>query len=140
MMMMNAVNAFILRQTDHLDALVRPYLDTVGVPLSHTFSPFYALVDRVDSHIHLTPSVIVFLMCTLVSFPLGLLHRKLPTGAVRHVFSAIVGLGFCFLTFQWMALHPIVCALVAYISIHLLPIRWSVKFTFVFCFAYLSAW
>lgn len=132
------MQSFALSAADILHDATRPYLSTIEAPFITLSSPFYSLITQVDSVLHLGEGSLMYMTFLLLSFPLALIHRRLPPGHTRHLFSALFGLLFCFLVFGWKTLHSFVPALVSYACMLLLPAHLASKITFVFAFSYLS--
>jgi hypothetical protein len=123
-----------------LHYLTRPYTSQIEVPFIELSAPFYNYVRYVDSLTNLGEGAVIYMTCLFLSFPLALIQRKLPRGAIRHLYSVIWGLLFTFLCFGWLAMHSFVPAVVAYISMLVLPSWLAARFVFLFAFVYLSIW
>ncbi len=135
-------SSWILLLSNWLYNLVNPTLQEIGKPFSTISVPFYDFNLWLTNTLQLgSESAVMFLLFFIGSFPLALIHRFLiPKGALTHLYSLVFGLLFCFLTFQWYTLHSIFVAVVAYLSMVILPPKFASIFTFLFAFSYLLLW
>ncbi|KAL0480438.1 lysophospholipid acyltransferase [Acrasis kona] len=91
-----------------------PYTSLIGEPIAPIFQPFYDGLDALANTMGLTSGSIMYIVFLVMSFPLGIITRYLPTGNTRHVFSLFWGVLFSFVAFKWLAIHSIIQPLVVY--------------------------
>ncbi len=108
--------------------------------LSPYFAPFYSYVAQAENASGLDNALIMYLTFFVISYPLAFVHRNLPSGAPRHVYSLTLGLLFCFLMFQWQALNAVIVPIVALLIMYFAPRQQVQKITFVWSFGYLILW
>jgi len=133
----NIFYSSILALAAQLDSLTRPTLSPIGAQVYEHMAPIYDTVNGLAGALDQDPSVVMFMLCLVASYPLGLVHRFVPTRFLRHLYSIIIGLFFCFFVFKWAALHAIVASLVPYLLLFL-PGKTAVKLTWIWSFGYLA--
>ena len=137
---MNLLTEVIISGANTLYNVTRPYTTEIEKPFLPLSAPYYDIVRQIDASTNLGEGAVMYISSLLLSYPLALIQRRLPPGLIRHVYSAFFGLLFSFLIFGWMAMHQFIPALVAYMSMVILPKGLATKITFAFAFFYLSVW
>eukprot|EP00698_Gefionella_okellyi_P004648 TRINITY_DN14253_c0_g1_i1.p1 TRINITY_DN14253_c0_g1~~TRINITY_DN14253_c0_g1_i1.p1 ORF type:complete len:516 (+),score=113.30 TRINITY_DN14253_c0_g1_i1:60-1550(+) len=102
---------------DAIDSTLEPMAASIGFPLDQ----------------------IKYVICMMLSIPVGFMWSALPSATVKHIAGIITGIAFlvfCLGPTAW--LHSLVSSLVAYLLVTILPSSISHKAVFLFAFVYLS--
>src|SRR3989338_1589350 len=137
---MEDLSSFVLNLDKSFHEATVPYKLQIASTLQPYFDPFYSYVAKAEDASGLDNSLIMYLTFFVISYPLAFLHRYLPRGAPRHVYSLTLGLLFCFLMFKWQALNAVIVPIVALLIMYLAPRQHVQKITFVWSFGYLILW
>lgn len=136
---MDKLEITVLSLAARISEHTAPTLSKIGAEVFTYSKPAYDVVDRIAGLTGQDASVVSFLLCILLSYPLGLLHRLIHNRILRHLYTIVLGVSFCFFVFKWLALHAFVTALVPYLFIRILPGRLAVPLAWIFGFGYLIA-
>ena len=104
-------------------------------PLGWDALLFNGLAEKVGMEV----DQVRFLCTVFGSFPLVIIHRCLPHGSVRHLFSIFWGVIFSLAVCREDSIHPFVTSLVSYIMMRTLPNDVMPHFVLGWTFLYLSA-
>lgn len=132
--MLQAIYPTIDYYLDSLYQIFQPF----GQPLYEQFEPVYKMIDYASNVTGINVPSLIYLTYFVLSIPFAMLHRKLPTGSARHLYSMTIGFIYCFFAFRWGALHSVITALIGYFIMVFFPYQIQHKMTFVIIFAYLT--
>jgi len=81
-----------------------------------------------------------FVLCVLLSYPLGYAHRFVVGNVNRHIYSVVIGTIMLYICFGLLGLvHFFVSSSVFFLVMQSLPSRYLPRFGFFWMFAYLSS-
>eukprot|EP00163_Fabomonas_tropica_P019340 TRINITY_DN3393_c3_g1_i5.p1 TRINITY_DN3393_c3_g1~~TRINITY_DN3393_c3_g1_i5.p1 ORF type:complete len:271 (+),score=50.94 TRINITY_DN3393_c3_g1_i5:89-901(+) len=79
------------------------------------------------------------LVCLLLAYPMGIVHRRIPGSTAKHLFSIIGGCSFAYFTVGYQIYHSFVTSLVTYFILAIAPKKIGYQIVFVFAMGWLSA-